>query len=242
MRISQQLKTAMLSAAIHRAFIRRKPPLPPPPPKHRRCFCSVTPIDYPPLDYQPQWSGLQNWRRKPLNRDRCWGPNGAIHEHNEVEHAPPSSDFSSCSSLAEMGGIVLSTADPLSKAKLSHIAYAKWRREGLPIGVSDAPSRPARPAKPQLVRFLCCFDWSKHLICGCFPQLCRSYKLFENVRVVFGGFLFMNFCSFLVFMHKMHFVLLFSNCSQIDFWFMCCRSCKLMEIVSIVYRIVFLFL
>lgn len=50
-----------------------------------------------------------------------------------------------------MGGLVLSTADPLTKAKLSHFAYAKWRREGLPIGVSDAPSRPARPSKPQLV-------------------------------------------------------------------------------------------
>lgn len=145
---------AMLSATVHRGILRRKPS-PPPPPKQRRCFSSV---EYPPLEHQPQWSGLCNWRRSPLNRDRRWGTNGPIHEHNEIERAPPPPDFSSCSSLAEMGGIVLSTADPIAKAELSHIAYAKWRREGLPIGVSDAPLRPARPAKPQLVRFSCCFD------------------------------------------------------------------------------------
>ncbi|KAK6142639.1 hypothetical protein DH2020_022987 [Rehmannia glutinosa] len=50
-----------------------------------------------------------------------------------------------------MGGVVLSTADPLTKAMLSHLAYSKWRQEGLPVGVSDAPSTPARPVKPQLV-------------------------------------------------------------------------------------------
>ncbi|KAH6764058.1 diiron containing four-helix bundle family ferritin protein [Perilla frutescens var. frutescens] len=140
----------MLSAAIHRVIIHRKPPLPQPP-KHRRCFCSVTSIHYPPLRHQPQWSGLHNWRRSPLNRDRHWGPNGPIHERNEIELAPSSPVFSSCSSLAEMGSLVLSTADPLAKAKLSHFAFAKWRREGLQIGVSEAPSRPARPDKPQLV-------------------------------------------------------------------------------------------
>ncbi|KAL2457538.1 Protein of unknown function DUF455 [Forsythia ovata] len=50
-----------------------------------------------------------------------------------------------------MGAVVLSTADPLTKSKLSHLAYAKWRREGLPIGVSQAPFKPARPLKPQMV-------------------------------------------------------------------------------------------
>lgn len=56
----------MLSATIHRGFLRRKPPLPPPP-KHRRCFSSV---EYPPIHHQPEWSGLNSWRRSPLNRDR----------------------------------------------------------------------------------------------------------------------------------------------------------------------------
>ena len=132
--------TAMLSAAI----FRRKPP------RYHQCFCSLATIDY-----QPQWSGLHNWRRSPLNRDRHWGPNGPILHDNEIEHASSSPDFTSCSSLAEMAALVLSTPDPLAKAKLSHAAYSKWRREGLPIGVSDAPSKPARPAKPQLV---CFFD------------------------------------------------------------------------------------
>lgn len=55
------------------------------------------------------------------------------------------------SSLAEMGSLVLSTSDPLTKSKLSHLAYSRWRTEHLPIGDSQAPDRPARPAKPQLV-------------------------------------------------------------------------------------------
>ncbi|KAL0320367.1 UNVERIFIED_CONTAM: putative protein HI [Sesamum radiatum] len=50
-----------------------------------------------------------------------------------------------------MGAVVLSTADPLAKAELSHSAYTKWRQNGLPVGVSEAPSSPARPPKPQLV-------------------------------------------------------------------------------------------
>ncbi|XP_057796239.1 uncharacterized protein LOC131012315 [Salvia miltiorrhiza] len=145
----QQLKSrAMLSAAVHRVIFRRKPA---PPPTHHRCFCSLTSIDYPPLDHQPQWSGLHQWRRSPLNRDRHWGPNGPIQQLNEIEHALSSPDFSSCSSLAEIAGVVLSTPDPIAKANLSHAAYAKWRRQGFPIGVSNAPSRPARPAKPLLV-------------------------------------------------------------------------------------------
>ncbi|CAI9089263.1 OLC1v1023810C1 [Oldenlandia corymbosa var. corymbosa] len=94
------------------------------------------------------WSGLESWRTGPLNHNRFWGPNGP-----ESPSLQPSSSFDlgSCSSLAEMGAIVLSTADPLEKSKLSHMAYTRWSQEGLPIGVHEAPSRPARPEKPQLV-------------------------------------------------------------------------------------------
>lgn len=112
-------------------------------------------FQYPPLDHQ--WSGLDNWRHGPLNRNRYWGPNGPIQDLNQTgTDAGMGTDhplvlLSSCSSLAEMGAVVLSTADPLTKSKLSHLAYDKWRREGLPIGVSQAPPRPARPLKPQLV-------------------------------------------------------------------------------------------
>ncbi|KAI3465816.1 hypothetical protein Pfo_022479 [Paulownia fortunei] len=148
----QQLEfRAMLSTAIRKFSTHPTPPLPPSL-KHRRRFSSASSIDYPPLHHHPQWSGLHHWRRSPLNHDRYWGTNGPIQEPNEIKFSPPSPPvFSSCSSLAEMGGVVLSTADPLTKAKLSHLAYTKWRQEGLPVGVSDAPSRPARPPKPQLV-------------------------------------------------------------------------------------------
>ncbi|XVF14613.1 hypothetical protein REPUB_Repub09cG0076300 [Reevesia pubescens] len=94
------------------------------------------------------WSGLQSWRESPLNEDRFWGPNGPqpfLHsQHN-------SSSEASGSSLAELGALVLSTADPLTKSKLSHLAFSRWRKENLPIGVCQPPSRPARPPIPQLV-------------------------------------------------------------------------------------------
>ncbi|KAL6543265.1 hypothetical protein OROHE_010785 [Orobanche hederae] len=114
-----------------------------------RFFCTASIVDYPPLQHHHrQWSGLHHWRNSPLNHDRFWGPNGPIQDPNEMKSCP--SVLSSCSSLAEMGGVVLSTADPLMKAKLSHLACSKWREEVLPVGLSHAPSTPARPPKPQL--------------------------------------------------------------------------------------------
>ncbi|XP_059663226.1 uncharacterized protein LOC132308941 [Cornus florida] len=101
----------------------------------------------------PQWSGLQTWRVNPLNEDRFWGPTGP-----QPPTSSPSSSaevdegsVASASSLAELGTLVLSTGDPLAKSKLSHLAYSRWRRHNLPIGVSVPPDRPARPTKPQLV-------------------------------------------------------------------------------------------
>ncbi|GER56507.1 2-nonaprenyl-3-methyl-6-methoxy-1,4-benzoquinol hydroxylase [Striga asiatica] len=116
---------------------------------HRGRFSAASTGSYPPLLNHRYWSGLPCWRRSPINKDRYWGPNGPIQEPSEVQVIP--ADIGSCSSLAEMGSVVISTADPLAKAKLSHLAYSKWRQEGLPVGVSDAPSSPARPPKPQLV-------------------------------------------------------------------------------------------
>ncbi|EPS66645.1 hypothetical protein M569_08130 [Genlisea aurea] len=131
----------------------------PPLMKCLRLFTSSAFIDYPPLRHHSEWSGLQNWRRAPLNRRRIWGPNGPAEEEVEEEvtesggfgSQQPFRILSSCSSLSEMGRVVLSTADPLSKAELSHMAYTRWIQERLPIGVSDAPSHPARPPKPHLV-------------------------------------------------------------------------------------------
>ncbi|XP_065876344.1 uncharacterized protein [Euphorbia lathyris] len=100
------------------------------------------------LEISP-WSGLQAWRDSPLNESRFWGRNGP-------ELSPSSFDandygLSSASSLAELGSLVLSAGDPLTKSKLSHLAFSKWRNEKLPIGSCVPPSRPARPIKPQLV-------------------------------------------------------------------------------------------
>ncbi|GFP78611.1 uncharacterized protein hi_0077 [Phtheirospermum japonicum] len=143
----------MMLRAIYRfsTHHHHAPTVPPPlKPHRRRLFSATSTVDYPPLDHHRQWPGLHDWRRSPINHDRYWGPSGPIQDPNELKSSPPPV-FRSCSSLAEMGSIVLSTADPLTKAKLSHSAFSKWRQEGLPVGVSDAPSTPARPPKPQLV-------------------------------------------------------------------------------------------
>lgn len=108
------------------------------------------------------WSGLDNWRSSPLNHNRFWGPNGPqtppiqpsfsnSGETGENGSNSCSADWGCCSSLAEMGAVVLLTADPLQKSKLSHLAYTRWCQEGLPVGVCEAPSKPARPQNPQLV-------------------------------------------------------------------------------------------
>lgn len=97
----------------------------------------------------PQWSGLLTWRESSLNEDRLWGPKGP----EPPVHPVKSNDdkMASASSLAELGALVLSTPDPITKSNLSHLAYSTWRLKQLPIGVSEPPARPARPPKPQLV-------------------------------------------------------------------------------------------
>lgn len=106
------------------------------------------------LQYTP-WSGLKAWRQSPLNENRFWGSNGP---EPLVESSSSGflfdSRIESASSLAELGALVLSTSDPLAKSRLSHLAYSRWSQEDLPIGVFEAPHRPARPPEPKLVRFL----------------------------------------------------------------------------------------
>ncbi|KAA8526311.1 hypothetical protein F0562_008486 [Nyssa sinensis] len=55
--------------------------------------------------------------------------------------------MASAPSLAELGTLVLSTGDPLTKSKLSHLAYSRWRQENLPIGASEPPGRPCSPSQ-----------------------------------------------------------------------------------------------
>lgn len=106
------------------------------------------------LQYTP-WSGLKAWRQFPINENRFWGPNGP---EPPVESSSTGflfdSRIESASSLAELGALVLSTSDPLTKSRLSHLAFSRWSQVGLPIGVFEAPSRPARPPVPKLVSFL----------------------------------------------------------------------------------------
>ncbi|KAH9612645.1 hypothetical protein KSS87_008965 [Heliosperma pusillum] len=106
-------------------------------------YCSCSSSEY------KQWSGLQQWRSNPIDKNRIWGPNGPQPPSNPQNLEV--SIGSSCSSLAQLAALVLSTTNPLSKSLLSHFAYSKWRSGDLPIGVFDAPSRPARPTKPPLV-------------------------------------------------------------------------------------------
>ncbi|RVW46768.1 Uncharacterized protein CK203_084503 [Vitis vinifera] len=106
--------------------------------------------------------GLQSWRENPLNKNWLWGPNGP-------EPLPPSpctplevceGPMALASSLAGMGSLVLSTSDPLTKSKLSHLAYSRWRTEHLPIGT---PKRPiGLLALPNPSWFL--FSFSKPLL------------------------------------------------------------------------------
>ncbi|KAK9150451.1 hypothetical protein Syun_008760 [Stephania yunnanensis] len=102
------------------------------------------------------WRGLQSWRDGPLNEDRRWGSNGP--EPLPSPQSPPYTESvadddptASASSLSELGALVLSTSDPLAKSRLSHLAFSRWRRERLGIGVAKPPDRPARPPKPYLV-------------------------------------------------------------------------------------------
>lgn len=101
----------------------------------------------PPSSPRP-WSGLDTWRRAPPSELRKWGPSGPIPQDFPVREVEV---IGSASSLAELGAVVLSTADPLAKSQLSHQAFSKWRRLKLPIGRAVAPDHPARPDKPVLV-------------------------------------------------------------------------------------------
>ncbi|KAG8045679.1 hypothetical protein GUJ93_ZPchr0008g12055 [Zizania palustris] len=94
------------------------------------------------------WPGLHAWRRAPPSDLRSWGPHGPCDSPDADEAG--SAEASATSSLAEMGALVLATADPLAKARLTHAAFSRWV-SGLPVGLAGAPDHPARPDKPIVV-------------------------------------------------------------------------------------------
>lgn len=106
------------------------------------------------------WSGFENWRTAEVDSRRIWRDYKAENDPN-CQSLPLVAK-----TLAECGEIVLNTADPLEKAKITHAAYRafKWdvvftsfatktfQRDGrIEIGKAEAPDRPARPSKPKCV-------------------------------------------------------------------------------------------
>lgn len=104
-----------------------------------------------------EWQGLPGWRKSRVNENRRWGVKGpeeaaelplsTAHHKKSYEN----DNENTCSSLAEWGALVLSTADPVHKACLSHYAYKQWCNGKIPIGAIEPPEKPSRPDKPELV-------------------------------------------------------------------------------------------
>ncbi|PWZ34373.1 hypothetical protein Zm00014a_029889 [Zea mays] len=78
-------------------------------------------------------------RLAPPSDLRTWGPNSPC--ASDVDE--PAADDDVASSLLEMGALVLSTADPLTKARRTHAAFSRWA-VGLPVGQATAPYHPKR--------------------------------------------------------------------------------------------------
>lgn len=109
------------------------------------------------------WAGLREWRGAPLNRRWVWGKRDAqeadaSREDNPAPNLPTpwatdDAPTTLPATLAECADLVLRTADPATKAALSHAAYAKFvnSRGAMRVGLASPPAVPARPARPELV-------------------------------------------------------------------------------------------
>jgi hypothetical protein len=88
-------------------------------------------------------------RLAPPSDLRTWGPNSPC--ASDVDE--PAADDDVASSLLEMGALVLSTADPLTKARRTHAAFSRWA-VGLPVGQATAPLPPQAQGPPRRARAL----------------------------------------------------------------------------------------
>ena len=95
-----------------------------------------------------EWAGLHSWRRK-VNEAHSWSTEGV--------GAPCSSAHVSTTpvelpdTLSKCGRLVLSTAEPDAKMRLTHAAFARWCTGSLALGSSCPPASPALPERPLLV-------------------------------------------------------------------------------------------
>ena len=106
---------------------------------------------------------MREWRGAPLNRRWVWGERDAqeadaSREDNPAPNLPTpwatdDAPTTLPATLAECADLVLRTADPATKAALSHAAYAEFvnSRGAMRVGLASPPAVPARPARPELV-------------------------------------------------------------------------------------------
>ncbi|KAL9261383.1 hypothetical protein AKJ16_DCAP03976 [Drosera capensis] len=95
------------------------------------------------------WPGLHQWRTNPINPNRHWGPTGP----QPPPPSPPAQSPAHFGSLAEVGRLVLTTADPMEKSRVSHFGFCRYLRGEIEVGVcgETMPEVPARPERPRLV-------------------------------------------------------------------------------------------
>jgi uncharacterized ferritin-like protein (DUF455 family) len=120
------------------------------------------------------WRGLDTWRREAHDRSKqncaVWSSSLGACSFSEASKAEQNVymelrkdaleqvSMVSCGSLAEYGRRVLSSADPLVKAELTHKAWREFTSGAVGVHMDSAgdeekhlPSTPARPEKPSLV-------------------------------------------------------------------------------------------
>lgn len=95
------------------------------------------------------WPGLESWRGSGIDGRRVWGLKLAEQGHAESWEA--CQDVPLASTLADCAAQVLTTADPMQKAALTHRAWQQFCAGSMSVGVAQPSDRPARPEVPQLV-------------------------------------------------------------------------------------------
>lgn len=101
------------------------------------------------------WAGFQSWRAGPLREDFYWESNEEGASRRQIEAAKVVSSLPEGSTLSEFGKEVLETADPLTKALLTHEAYRRFYDKAkakveVPVG-SAVEARRQVPEKPEIV-------------------------------------------------------------------------------------------